>query len=413
MNFLYVFNLLILCKCVIKFHFKTEYNPSNLDKSFNYYDYLTKNNLITEILIGNPPQKIPVTIKLNTESFYLTKSKGLFNSEKSTTFYSNFEEEKVSDEKVKKAYIAQDNMNLNFTDKEKTISNISFLYATEPNADVLNLGNIGLYYRDYSESKNLNLIFQLKKKDIIDNYAYSFHYINNNEGYFYIGDYPHNYNQSYYDNINFFYIKISLTFVWSSDFYNVTFGNEIINEKQFEINTTLGGIIGVKSLYNNIDTLYFKQKINDNKCKINTGKQYTYYECNRDLDVSDFPKLSFYHKDINFTFVLTYEDLFEVINDKLYCKLIFQNNINTRWNLGIPFLKKYMMTFDQNKKLFGFYKELKEKRSIFSLFNIICFILFLIIIFLIIFLIKYINKKQRRVRANEIEEDIDYTPINA
>ena len=150
-----------------------------------------------------------------------------------------------------------------------------------------------------------------------------------------------------------------------------------------------------------------------NKCKINTGKQYTYYECNRDLDVSDFPKLSFYHKDINFTFVLTYEDLFEVINDKLYCKLIFQNNINTRWNLGIPFLKKYMMTFDQNKKLFGFYKELKEKRSIFSLFNIICFILFLIIIFLIIFLIKYINKKQRRVRANEIEEDIDYTPINA
>ncbi len=413
MKFIYVFNIFILCQCVIKFDFKRKYDSSNIDKSLKYYEYLTKNSLITEISIGTPNQKIPVSLIMDSDPFYLTipSSQGLFKSNNSKTFYSNFKEEKIINEIVKKAYIAQDNLKLNFINEEKTILNISFLYATQPNAEILNLGNIGLYYKVYYNKSN-NFIHQLKKKELIDNYAYTFQFINNNEGYLYIGNYPHSYNKSFYDSVNFHSISVSLTYVWASNFEKITFGNETINDNRFELNSTLGGIIGVKSFINIIDSLYFKQKINENKCKENSENSYTFYECNSDLDVSDFPILSFYHKNSNFTFVLTYEDLFEVINGKLYCKIIFRKGIDKHWHLGQPFLKKYMVTFDQNKKIFGFYLKINKKKSLFTWYNILIFFFIIIVIFLIIILTRNINKKSRKIRANEIEEFIDYTPID-
>ena len=67
MKFIYVFNIFILCQCVIKFDFKRKYDSSNIDKSLKYYEYLTKNSLITEISIGTPNQKIPVSLILELQ----------------------------------------------------------------------------------------------------------------------------------------------------------------------------------------------------------------------------------------------------------------------------------------------------------------------------------------------------------
>ena len=413
MNFIYVINLFIFCQSVIKFHFKRKYNPSNIDNSLKYYEYLTKNDLITEISIGTPNQKIPVSLIIDSDFLYLTipSSKGLFNSNNSNTFYSNFQEYEISNEIVKKGYSAQDNINLNINNKEKTISNISFLYAIEPKANILNLGGIGLCHKPYYKESN-NLIVQLKNKELIDNYAYTIQFINNNEGYLYLGEYPHSYNKTYYDSVNFNSMPVSLTFIWVSNFNEVNFGNEIINEKQFELNYTIAGILGVKSLVKYFDS-FFQPKINENKCKEYNDNGYTYYECNSNLKISDFPILSFYHKDSNFTFVLTYEDLFEVINGKLYCKIIFRKGLDKRWCLGQPFIQKYMITFDQNKKIFGFYDKINEIKGFLTWYKITFFFLIIVIIFSIIILVNYIRKKPRKIRANEIEEDIDYTPINS
>ena len=88
MLLLYIFNLFITIKCVIKLHFKKKYN--NLENNIDYYDYICENDLITEISIGNPIQKIPVNIKYDSESFYITNFKGIFNYKNSKTFKSNF-----------------------------------------------------------------------------------------------------------------------------------------------------------------------------------------------------------------------------------------------------------------------------------------------------------------------------------
>ena len=112
---------------------------------------------------------------------------------------------------------------------------------------------------------------------------------------------------------------------------------------------------------------------------------------------------------MNYTFILSYEDLFEVINGKYFCKLIFRKDISSNWYLGHPFLKKYIFIFDNDRKIFGFYKKIKEKENLLSLFTIMILILLIIIIILSIILIRYIYKKPKRIRANELEDDIDYT----
>ena len=161
-----VFILFLFSNSLIKLHFKKKYSPDEINEKFNYYQYLKNNELITEILIGTPFQKIPVTLKYNYESFYLTKpsSQGLFDSKESKSFISNFSLIHFPDE-IEKGYIANDTLNVNFQNGKKKIEKITFLYITEPNASISNYGNIGLYYKEYSQYKNLNFIIQFKKRE--------------------------------------------------------------------------------------------------------------------------------------------------------------------------------------------------------------------------------------------------------
>jgi hypothetical protein len=57
-------------KCVIKFNFKKKFSLNEVGKTINYIDYIYKNDLYTELLIGNPSQIIPMTIKYDQEPFY-------------------------------------------------------------------------------------------------------------------------------------------------------------------------------------------------------------------------------------------------------------------------------------------------------------------------------------------------------
>ena len=420
MLLLYILNLFITIKCVIKLHFKKKYN--NIDNNIDYYDYLCENDLITEISIGNPIQKIPVNIKYDSESFYITNFKGIFNYKNSKTFKSNFSEIDFSiiNEGIKKGYIAKDNINLNFKKKskikEEELLDIYFLYINEFDSSNINLGSIGLCYKEYSKYKNLNLIIQLKKRELINNYGFTFEFINNNEGDLYLGEYPHEYNNSYYDNLDFYYSRTSYSNMWFSTFTNVSYGNLITTYGNvFYLNPSLGGIKASKYLKSTIDNSFFLNLLyKEKKCKEIYKKSYSYYICDSDIDITKFQNISFYHHDMNYTFILTYQDIFELINNKLYCKLLFPNEMTSTWHLGQPFLKKYKFTFDQDKKRFGFYIKIKEqKNNIFNLTNILIFIFIILIIILVYIIFNYIKRKQRKIRANELEENIDYLPINS
>ena len=90
-----------------------------------------------------------------------------------------------------------------------------------------------------------------------------------------------------------------------------------------------------------------------------------------------------------------------------------------KWILGKPFFKKYLLLFNMDSKMVGFYKkEISEnfetnKKNVNS-FNTSIFInilLFIIIIILSFSLYHcYVNK--RRIRANELEDKFNYIAKN-
>ena len=117
-------------------------------------------------------------------------------------------------------------------------------------------------------------------------------------------------------------------------------------------------------------------------------------------------------------FDFRYTDLFRVKNDKLYFLIYFnKNNKSNRFKLGQIFLKKYLVTFNFDSKMIGFYnKNIKnEEESVEKKYyeHDIAFIILIIIGFIIFFIAgffvgKKIYEKTRRKKANELEDEYDY-----
>ena len=120
--------------------------------------------------------------------------------------------------------------------------------------------------------------------------------------------------------------------------------------------------------------------------------------------------LNFYVKDINFTFSLTEEDLFYELDGKKYFLVLFQNLESDyyQWILGKPFLKKYQMVFDIDKKTIGTYKAKKSSGLGYWWIAIVGFV---VVIGLLAYIISFVLKKPRKKRATELDDDFDYTPV--
>ena len=91
---------------------------------------------------------------------------------------------------------------------------------------------------------------------------------------------------------------------------------------------------------------------------------------------------------------------------------------NSRWDLGMPFLKKYFFTFDYDNKYIGFYNNktvipdnnpviiTKDKnKENKNYFWIIFVILIFFGIFLAYFLVKKYFRKMKKISAIELESD--------
>ena len=104
--------------------------------------------------------------------------------------------------------------------------------------------------------------------------------------------------------------------------------------------------------------------------------------------------------------------------------IVFPTNyVETVWNLGIPFLRKYQFTYNEDQKVIGFYNSDEsnididqnihnEKTEDKIILYIIIGILFLIFCVLLIFLGMFIHKKvygeKRRKKANELDDGYEY-----
>ena len=122
----------------------------------------------------------------------------------------------------------------------------------------------------------------------------------------------------------------------------------------------------------------------------------------------------FKNQELNYEFILDYKDLFIKSNNKIIF-LITSQIENKKWTFGIPFLKKYLLTYDYDNRVIGFYRQNKYKYKIENndlknnIFKIIL-IIFLVLVFAILgFLIsKHIYGYNRKKRINELQENYQY-----
>jgi hypothetical protein len=210
-----------------------------------------------------------------------------------------------------------------------------------------------------------------------------------------------------------------------------------------------------KEYYNNIKKQYFNKYLDNKICQerfsslIYMANQYLIV-CDLSIkeDLNNFPNLYLNYKQLNFTFNLDYKDLFFEFNDKIYFLIIYKDSFNTIWNFGSLLIKKYPFMFDQDRKTLYFIKlkkyenypiqpdkektdnttnpsdkdiskeESKENKESFwnkYKFYILlgCLFIFLIVGAILGYIFgRKVWEKHRKARANELEDNFEYTDEN-
>ena len=418
---------IILSQKILKIPFKFYSSSQLFPNQFHPVTNKFMSQLLIEISIGTPPQKLNCSLNLNTfYSFFLSHEipditlPSYFNKSNSNTYNCTEKQSYYWKEDFDMAETFNDNIQIFSLDNKNIINNIfTFLLIDGLGYDVPNEfyapGIIGLRLKRENNMKQINenrFIYQIKKYGLIDSEIFYFDFNENDEnGYFIIGE-------NIFDNDNYKRINVGNLLMpelgpeWSFNFDNIYYGNkEIIDSKDCLIKSELGLIVG-STYYENIIKDFFK---NESECILNNTKMgyatFKYYSCEEKFDENKMDDLIFVLKPINYNFTFKGKDLFYIENKKKYFKILFLFYENHYWYFGREFLKKYKLRFDTDGK--SFYIPLKIKNNKDSLFKKTYFwiivSLSIFVIVLIIFILFYLKKYPRKKRANELnDDDYDY-----
>ena len=445
----------IACKTVIlkfnRFYDNVTENLNIMNQDISFYSQLYDNILYTIFKIGEPNQLILGIFNYDSNVFEINSNEICNKKTDYNYSYTNSKTSEIISKIEGDAYfpgslIINDTISIDVIEnnqkKTEIIEDFQFKFE-EPRKswgkdDILNklfCADIG--FQINREKKVWSkLLKQLKQNNLIDSYKITMNYSSDNEGYFYIGNFPHE-----YDQYNFKEFQLISTYaiprtsfcqfrILMEDVYSII--NEtkkfIISYKEVFFHLELGLIECPVDYFNFIKNVFFKDYLNKSICSLEymTKNLNNYYmiTCEDDIsfDLKSFPGINFYHSELNKTFVLDYNDLFHHENNKYYFLIIYSTFSGSYWKLGKPFLKKYQITLDLDSKLIYFYdsfkkynKENNDKIEDGDLYTInlkeillitLCCFLFVI---LFVVLIKGI-KKSRKKRANELKDDeYDYT----
>jgi len=389
-------------------NFKTSLNKT-LTKE-NLMENLFTNKIYIEIKIGTPEQKIPMYLKTKTFSSFITgknfkESIKKYDYSKSTTFkYLEDITIKFYKYDFTEAFLATDTFNFG---NNKKCDNLTIIIAKDlrESSKYLN-GVFGLQLTPNEKhlAETYNMISLLKEKKLIYDYSFSLKYKNNNEGEFIIGK-DKNLNDEEINTGKLGHNGDSLQ--WSIDLDVSVNGIKIENNSLSYIYYEFGFIESTNSYKKNINDIYFNKYLNNKKCvQIELKMFYYYYVCDDDIDISSFPNLTFYNREINYTFSFNGNELFYKFENKIFFLIIFPDYSDS-WSFGKLFLQKYHILLDRDKKIFGVYPNDKNKIKIpFSW--ILIFILFITLISVLIYIKFFIVKAKRKIRANELDDDYEY-----
>lgn len=418
-------------KCIVKLNFQTlSVDSFNQTKFINILPF---NHIYTTFYIGSHSQPIKLNIQLQNpyisilDSHYGNNNINFDPSKSSTYHKGNYiNVYKTEDAPLESQFIIfnysgfHSSDQLLFDDKITQINNFYFINVNKSyvlHTFDYNEGILGLDLRKNDQlSINASLISQLKENNLINKEIFYFSYENDNEGYLIIGDYPHNVLSEYKkeDLVETYAYSYSSEVFWGLNFDNIKYnGSEFNGLKLATFAIENGFILCPNSFRDIIEKIFFKQYINKGYCKKESG-EYENYSCNdtSDVDYSLFPKLQFYHKDLNMTFSFDYNDLFYNYEKRKYSLLYFNYDQfwDSYWILGKPFFKKYQMYFKPDSKRIGFYRTRIIVKDSFNYWFAATIFLLLVIIGGITYYCLFVKVKTRKKRAIELDEEFDYTP---
>ena len=407
----------ILSSVIIPFK---NYIQENLNRNIFENLYITK--ITSTLKIGTPLQEIELYIQLqddniiilNSDSKYCSSKIKCFNSKVSETFKTNDKEEyDVNLPQVESAKRSTDKLDLN---SETKINNVEFLLTNE----ILykKSGILGLRMPD--KKAQFNLIKQLKTKDIINSYIFFIYFPDKNnkyEGQIIIGEYPHDFNSKKYkkENMEKRQVSYTPTTTLGQDYIfeckKIFYGDELVVKEQdisfiFE-SELFRASFKLKEI---LEENFFNKYLKKNECEIKIYKETiiknsTYIVCKNSIDISKMKPLKFQIEDYLEEIILTPEDLFLKVNNDLVFLIYFEDYWKMKWTFGYTFFRKYMVFFDQDSKMIGFYLEKKGQNGI-SIFTIFfCVFLFGVILFLA-FNIYQLIKRKKKIKAKELIEDL-------
>ena len=472
----YIFSF-IYCQEIVSIPFNSQYNRKN-KKSITSLDDLADTNLYTKISIGEPSHEIQAFLSVQHSYFSISSSKNIknindfqshYNIIKSNSFKNILTGRTLAEANYNSMAMEKFKLNIfNYKKREyynTSINDMIFIYNNKDNVNeksyYLNIGFQIINQKFFKEREKYNFITQLKKREIIGNYDWSIFFKkgpNNNGNFLYnpdyllnakgeilIGDLPNNYNPNNFNiqQLKKTYSKYTpLLFKWGLEFKNIYFyknNNELniisnkngtnmenISVTDVQININQYIILSPLIYFYKIKTYFFDYYIKEGICKINEGIEYKTISCEKSKkfgidNLKKFPSLFMEHHEFNYTFEFTYEDLF-LEKDNNYWFLValssFKNDLE-EWNMGIIFLRKYNLIFNQDTKTISFYntniiiEDIDDKKrnriALISILTIILIGIFFIIGIIYIYICKKLFKSYKgKKRINHIYDNSDY-----
>ena len=472
-----LFFIIIFVLSILFFRYKTNIIvlPFKANIPQTDLEYFYSKELYTEVSIGVPPETLNMNINIDVYFYYLLSGycnnnfPSSYNYSKSQTFrrVKYGYDDDYCDELGDGIYASDTFSFYNSTDLQTniTLKDLEFFYSYFLAYDALKnvCGVIGFglkqKYTDYSLEP---FLMSLKDKGLIDDYSWTYLYfekvndkiinipkiankyiIDNFDGLIILGNYVHNYNISDDDKNENIYLSVYSAergdyLKWALTFHKIycTYQKEILINKdiQADLSINYDYIISPIEYFETLIFPFFKSFIENEICKINEVKdntiKYEVISCDKKLftnkDIKKFPTIYFFHYDFNYTFEFKNDELFKEINNNIYFLIVknlaeFNQDI---WKLGKIFLKKYQFSFDQDSKMIKFYlptEQMKKdndadnyKNKIEPNLNVIIWLVICIACLIIgIYIGSQIIKKNRKKRANELQDEYDYKIENS
>ena len=426
----------------IKLAFKTRFNKNDLNK-YDIMNILINNYIITNISFGSNNQTFEMSIKLQNDSTFVLSDScpqniyaKKFKENLSETYEVIKEKKRYFMYAFEYATLSKDSIVL-YSEKEQNIkiNDFKFMLANTIWYDTLKdmSGTIGLILTNKDDDPQCtDFIKQLN--GTIDSEVFVLDYQDDYNGILYIGNYFHEFNEKY-SELDLIKMKAgnekSQVKNWEINIDKIMINNKNNKNELIQNNTYLRlyyeiGVIAAPPIYHDyIIHNFFEKYLNSNICheylkfdEFSIFDKYKYIECSKsNFNKKLFPELKFFNSESNITFTLNYENLFYEFENKLYCLIIFPNYpIDVKyWYVGKPFFLKYKLFMDKDNKVIGLYeKEYKEKDESKSKFNVIYIVIIILLIIVVIGILFYflVIKKKRKKRANELEDNVDYTPYS-